>query len=93
MAAIITLSLKKEDIDNLPKGAIYEGKNTYYNLSVVVNDENDNYGQNVAVTAGQSKEERDAKAPKKYVGNGKVVWVKGNIQTAKSLEDSSDDVF
>jgi hypothetical protein len=93
MAAIITLSLKKEDIDNFPKSAIYEGKSTYYNLSVIINDDNDKFGQNVSVTAAQTQEEREAKKPKVFVGNGKVVWVKGDIKTAKSLEGSSDDAF
>lgn len=93
MAAIITLSLKKEDIDNLPKSAIFEGKSTYYNLSVVVNDENDKFGQNVSVIAAQSEDERKAKTPKKFVGNGKVVWVKGDIKLAKDLNEKKDEPF
>ena len=46
----------------------------YYNISVMVNDEKDSFGNNVAITEGQSKEERDAKEKKVYIGNGKTVF-------------------
>lgn len=95
MPAIIAISLTKEELDKFPKTAIYEGKKTYYKISVIVNDENDKFGQNVSVVAEQTAEERAAKAPKTYIGNGKVVWVKGDIKTAKVLGESSskDEAF
>ena len=31
----------------------------------------------------QTKEERDAKVQKNYLGNGKVVWTDGNITLAE----------
>jgi hypothetical protein len=88
MPAIIAISLTKEQLDSFPKTAIYEGKKTYYKMSVIVNDENDKFGQNVTVTAEQTAEERSAKAPKVFIGNGKVVWVKGDIKTSKELSES-----
>lgn len=46
----------------------------YYNIDIVVKDEKDQYGNDTSVSTSQSKEEREAKAPKVYLGNGKTVW-------------------
>jgi len=43
-------------------------------LTIGINDEANNYGQNVSAAISQSKEEREAKKPKYYVGNGKTFW-------------------
>lgn len=106
MAALIGASIALEDLGldedgiaavkrKLPKDAIYEGKKTYLNLTVSVNDSVDKFGQNVSITLAQSKEDRDAKAQKTFVGNGKVFWSKGETKTARDLADdtdSSDDI-
>jgi hypothetical protein len=84
MSAIISIGLKKEDLVNLPD------RKGYINLSVFVDDKISNYGQNVSVTVEQSKDERDSKQKKKYVGNGKVVYVRDGIKTAKDLEKESN---
>jgi hypothetical protein len=34
----------------------------------------------------QSKEQREAKEPRTYLGNGKVVWTDGNIKPADKVE-------
>ena len=34
----------------------------------------------------QTKEQREAKEAKAYIGNGKVVWTDGNIQAADRVE-------
>ena len=43
-----------------------------------MNDELDQFGNQGPVVVEQTKEERDAKAPKTYLGNVKVVWTNGN---------------
>ena len=43
-----------------------------------MNDELDQFGNQGPVVVEQTKEERDAKAPKTYLGNIKVVWTDGN---------------
>lgn len=93
MAAIISVSLNQDEINKLTEGkGLYKGKKaTYINLTINVNDDNDAYGQNVSVTVNQSQEDRAGKVPKIYVGNGKVVWSKGDVKTAKSLEGSSSE--
>lgn len=68
----------KVDLKKITKEKIYKGKKgDYLEMTFVVNDEPDQYGNNVSVTEGQTKEERDAKAPKNYLANGRVVWTNG----------------
>lgn len=77
MGALINVSV---NLDKLDKTKVIKGKNgTYYNLTVSVNDETSQFGDNVSLFNTQTKEERDAKAAKSYVGNGKVVWTDGSI--------------
>ena len=41
----------------------------------------------------QSKEEREAKTNKTYIGNGKVVWTDGNIKTARDLTPAETETL
>ena len=84
MGALINVSV---NLDKLDKTKIIKGKNgNYYNFTVSVNDQTSQYGDNASLFNTQSKEEREAKADKVYVGNGKVVWTDGNITTAERQE-------
>lgn len=58
----------------------------YDKYTMSVNDKQDDYGNNASVFVQQSKEEREAKTPKKYIGNGKVQWTDGNIVKAEWVE-------
>ena len=76
MASIITTSINLNEID---KTKIIKGKKgQYLPISISINDEVDQFGNQGPVTISQSKEERDAKTPKKYLGNVKVVWTNGD---------------
>jgi hypothetical protein len=55
----------------------------YYNCTLSINDDANQWGQNVSLTDSQTKEERDAKKQKNYLGNGNVVWTDGNIKAVK----------
>jgi hypothetical protein len=46
------------------------------NITISVSETVDNYGNNVSAWDSQTKEQRDAKAPRNYVGNGTVVFSK-----------------
>ena len=95
MGALINLSLR---VDQLPKEKFVAGKEgkVYYNFTINVNDDANQFGQNVSAFDSQTKEERDVKKPKNYIGNGNVVWTDGNIvavkkeqpATAKEVESS-----
>jgi hypothetical protein len=88
MSALINVSLR---VDKLPKEKFVQGKDgaVYYNFTVSVNDESNQWGQNVSLTDSQTKEEREAKKPKSYLGNGNVVWTNGSIQLAEKKDDVS----
>tara|TARA_R110002124_G_scaffold34777_1_gene113720 strand:+ start:214 stop:516 length:303 start_codon:yes stop_codon:yes gene_type:complete len=89
MSAIITYSLR---VDQLPKEKFIAGKDNavYVNLVMSVNDET-RYGNNASVTISQTQEEREAKKPKQYIGNGKVVWTDNKIVLAER-EDKAEAV-
>ena len=81
MASIIATSI---NLNNIPKDKIIEGKKgKYLPITITLNDELDQFGNQGPVVVEQTKEERDAKAPKTYLGNVKVVWTNGtNVDTA-----------
>ena len=55
-------------------------------LTISIANEQNTYGQNLSVFVSQSKEDRDAKKQKYYVGNGKVFWTDGTIKVAEKVE-------
>ena len=72
MASIIATSI---DLTKIPKDKIIEGKKgKYLPITITLNDELDQFGNNGPVVVQQTKEERDAKTEKVYLGNVKVVW-------------------
>jgi hypothetical protein len=87
MSAIINFSVDLNKLKDLPS---FEGKNgaKWINLSGYVNDES-KFGNNVSIAVSQTQEDRLSKEPRKYLGNGKVVWTDGTIKTA-SLEETVD---
>ncbi len=85
MSTLINGSIR---VDKLPKEKFIKGKDNavYYNFTISVQDET-RYGNNVAFMDSQTKEERDAKMPKNYLGNGKVVWTDGTVTLAEREEE------
>ncbi len=85
MSTLINGSIR---VDKLPKEKFIKGKDgaVYYNFTISVQDET-RYGNNVAFMDSQTKEERDAKMPKTYLGNGKVVWTDGTVTLAEREEE------
>ena len=81
MASIIKASI---NLNAIPKEKIFVGKKgKYLPITVTLNDELDQFGNQGPVVVEQTKEERDAKAPKTYLGNVKVVWRNGqNVDPA-----------
>jgi len=81
MASIIKASI---DVNKIPKDKIFVGKKgKYLPITITINDELDQFGNQGPVVVEQTKEERDAKAPKTYLGNVKVVWSNGqNVDPA-----------
>jgi hypothetical protein len=81
------------NLQNLPKEKFVEGKKgVYYNFTISVNDETNQFGQNVSLYDSQTKEEREAKKDKVYIGNGKVVWTNGSCVVAEKDEVKKETV-
>jgi hypothetical protein len=72
------------DVTKIDKAKLYNGK--YLNVTISINDQTDTYGNNVSVTESQTKEERDLKTSKRYLGNGKVVYTNGDVKVAEKQE-------
>tara|TARA_R100000664_G_C2633832_1_gene62087 strand:- start:76 stop:375 length:300 start_codon:yes stop_codon:yes gene_type:complete len=81
MSAIINFNL---NVAKLPKEKFIAGKNgaVWVNLTMSVNDET-RYGNNTSIYVSQTKEERDSKKQKNYLGNGQVVWENGIVLADK----------
>tara|TARA_R110000764_G_scaffold39325_1_gene87777 strand:- start:2117 stop:2419 length:303 start_codon:yes stop_codon:yes gene_type:complete len=90
MSAIINYSLR---VDKLPKEKFVAGKDgaVYVNLTMSLNDET-RYGNNASIYISQTKEENEAKKPRTYLGNGKIVWNNGVIVNAEK-EVKTDQVL
>ena len=88
MASIIKASI---NLNEIPKHKIIDGKKgKYLPITITINDEVDQFGNQGPVTVEQSKEERDAKAAKVYLGNVKVVWTNGdNVSAAPRTDGQS----
>ena len=72
MATILSASLNVSKIDQTK---LIPGKTgQFLNVTITINDEVDKFGNNASIFESQSKEEREAKTPKNYLGNGKVIW-------------------
>ena len=81
MASIIKTSI---DLTKIDKNKIIEGKKgKYLPITITLNDEVDQFGNQGPVIISQSKEEREMKTDKIYLGNVQVVWTNGeNVNTA-----------
>ena len=81
MASIIATSI---DLNKIPKDKIIVGKKgKYLPITITLNDDVDQFGNNGPVVVQQSKEERETKTEKVYLGNVKVVWTNGeNVAAA-----------
>jgi hypothetical protein len=77
MAGIVKGSI---NLNMIPKDKIIQGKKgKYIPVSITVNDEEDQFGNFGPIIVDQTKEEREAKAPKTYLGNVRVVWSNGTF--------------
>jgi hypothetical protein len=69
-------------------------------ITISLSDQTNNFGQNVSAYVAQTKEQREAKTPLFYVGNGKTFWSKGETpcpqreqptQAPQPVKSSNDD--
>lgn len=89
----------KIDVTKITKDKIFDGKKgKYLDINIAVNDQANEYGQNVSIWESQTQEERTDEQPRNYLGNGKVVWdssgqgVSGGNKKSKEKGKKSDDI-
>jgi hypothetical protein len=85
MASIIKASI---NLSNVDKSKIIDGKKgKYLPITITLNDEPDQFGNQGPIVIAQSKEEREAKTAKTYLGNVQVVWTNGTNVDAAPRQD------
>lgn len=89
--SLINMSICLSDIDKTKIKKAKNGK-LYIGLTIRQRKEPDQYGQDVYAHIAQTKEEREAKVDKVYVGNGKLVNFNESVgemieATAKDVDD------
>jgi len=85
MASIIKTSI---NLSNIDKSKVIDGKKgKYLPITITLNDEVDQFGNQGPVVVAQTKEEREAKTAKTYLGNVQVVWTNGDNVAVAPRED------
>ena len=83
------------DLNKIDRSKLIAGKNgaEYLNIDITVKDEKDNFGNDTAITLKQTKEERESKAKKVFIGNGKTMWEGEPLhKTTKPVEKQPEPV-
>ena len=90
MASIIKTSI---NLNEIPKDKIITGKKgKYLPITITLNDEVDQFGNQGPVVVAQTKEEREAKIAKTYLGNVQVVWTNGDNVAVAPRDDAPAQV-
>lgn len=85
MASIIKASI---NLNEIPKDKIIIGKKgKYLPVTITINDEVDQFGNQGPIVVAQTKEERENKQAKTYLGNVQVVWTNGDNVAAAPRQD------
>lgn len=83
------------DLTKIDKSKIIIGKTgaKYYNINVIVKDEKDQYGNDVSVANGQTKEQREAKEKSVFIGSGRIVYTKtADSQTVEAVPMTDNNI-
>lgn len=81
MGKLISLGINLSKIPG-DKITLSKSNEKWLNITVELKDAADQYGNDVSSWVSQSKEEREAKEPRVYLGNGKVVYSGGGQSPA-----------
>ena len=85
MASIIKASI---NLSEIPTDKIITGKKgKFLPVTITINDELDQFGNQGPIVVAQTKEEREAKQKKTYLGNVQVVWTNGDNVAAAPRQD------
>jgi len=88
MSALNSLFIKKETLQEI-LNVINAKELKGVELTISINDEVNPYGQNVSAYVSQSKEDREVKKNKYYVGSGKTFWTDGKISVVSKQPENA----
>lgn len=88
MASLNEVYIKTETLEKVLKTLKKKGEKGV-KLIAAIQDETNDWNQNVSVFVSQTKEQREEKAKKFYVGNGRTFWTDGTIKQFEYKEGSS----
>ena len=88
MSNLSSIYIKKENLKTLLEVVEKKGDKGV-ELTISTNDETNEYGQNISAYVAQTKEQREVKKQKFYVGNGKVFWTDGKITVAEKRQENT----
>ena len=88
MASLSEIYVKKSTLETMLKALnAKQGKESEgVKITISLSDQASKFGQNVSAYVAQTKEQRDAKTPLFYVGNGKTFWSKGETPVPQREE-------
>lgn len=87
MASLSNIYIKEDVLETLLKTIRTKGEKGI-SIDISINDESNTYDQNVSAYVSQTKEQREDKKPRYYVGNGKCFWTDGKIEIAKKKAEN-----
>jgi hypothetical protein len=82
MSVLSDIYIKTEVLETLLNTVKKKGEKGI-SITVSIQDEANQWGQNVSGYVSQTKEQREAKKDRFYVGNGKVFWTDGKVVKAE----------
>ena len=86
MASITDIYIKKEMIETI-LNVLSKKNQSGINITISIHEDTNEFGNNVSAYVSQSKEERESKKDKFYIGNGRVKWTDGKILKAEIKEN------
>ena len=89
-ASINVAKIDKSKIQTVDKnGKPFKDGAKYYNITISVNDDFDKFNNNVQITEAQTKEQREAKEKRVFIGNGRVNWVSNGAKSEPVSEKNT----
>lgn len=90
MSSLNTLYIKADVLNTLAETIKKKGEKGV-ELTLSLNNNANDYGQNVAAWVSQSREERDAGKKRYYVGNGRTIWTSGETPVPDKVNKSATE--
>lgn len=89
MSAVVNFSI---DLNKIPKDKVKKKNGqAWLDLTIGLNDDTNEYGNNAAVWVRQSYEQYKVKDKKEYLGNGRVAYSSGNVVKAEVQQKDDAD--